>query len=64
MFRALPRLMAPEPVIFRRRSQGTELCTGVLQQLGKCFLRVRTVAAVIAIAQDAAFVQNNELCGG
>ena len=43
---------------------GTELCTGVLQQLGKCFLRVRTVAAVIAIAQDAAFVQNNELCGG
>ena len=43
---------------------GTELCAGVLQQLGKCFLRVRTVAAVIAIAQDAAFVQNNELCGG
>ena len=43
---------------------GAELCAGVLQQLGKCFLRVRTVAAVIAIAQDAAFVQNNELCGG
>ena len=43
---------------------GAELCAGVLQQLGKCFLRVRAVAAVIAIAQDAAFVQNNELCGG
>ena len=43
---------------------GAELCACVLQQLCKCFLRVCTVAAIIAIAQDAAFVQNNELCGG
>ena len=60
----LPLILGAGAGDLQAQVAGAELCAGVLQQLGKCFLRVRTVAAVIAIAQDAAFVQNNELCGG